>query len=159
MTGTSRSIVVGTVVAVVVGGALGLGLWFAGAPAEERARRLDQRRVEDLRRIANAVDLYWTRQGDVPPSLDALPGEGNDRVTLTDPVTGDRYSYRTLSSTGFEVCARFDTATTSDDSREFWRHAAGRQCFEADADDVERNPLGVRELRPLREAVPSGRIR
>ena len=41
----------------VVGLSVALGLWFAGSPASERDRRLDQRRVEDLRRIADGVDL------------------------------------------------------------------------------------------------------
>ena len=47
----------GVAVVLVVGLSVALGLWFAGSPASERDRRLDQRRVEDLRRIADGVDL------------------------------------------------------------------------------------------------------
>ena len=57
MTGRSRSTVVGVAVVLVVGVSVALGLWFAGSPASERDRRLDQRRVQDLRRIADGVDL------------------------------------------------------------------------------------------------------
>jgi len=57
VTGRSRSTVVGVAVVLVVGLSIALGLWFAGSPASERDRRLDQRRVEDLRRIADGVDL------------------------------------------------------------------------------------------------------
>ncbi len=140
MTGGSRSTAVGVAVVLVVGVSVAFGLWFAGSPASERDRRLDARRVEDLRRIADGVDLYWTRQGRLPPSLDALAGADGDLVSLEDPVTTDRYAYRILSTAAFELCAHFDTETTSPDGRGFWRHSAGRHCFEADVESVERHP-------------------
>ena len=131
---------VGVAVVLVVGLSVALGLWFAGAPASERDRRLDQRRVEDLRRIADGVDLYWARQGRLPPSFGALAGAGGDLVSLDDPLTTGGYADRILSATAFELCAHFDTETTSPDGREFWRHSAGRHCFAADAKSVERHP-------------------
>ena len=112
-----------------------------------------------VRWSADGVDLYWTRQGALPLSLGALAEAGGDRVILEDPVTADRYAYRTLSPTAFEVCARFDTETMSADGRQFWRHAAGRQCFEADAEDVERNRRDSGESPSVPEAAPSARMR
>lgn len=159
MTRRSRSTACGVGVVLAVGAALTLGLQYAGAPAAERSRRIDQRRVDDLRQIGDRVDLYWTRQGELPPSLDALAEDGSDLTGFADPVTADQYEYRILTTSSFELCAQFDTATSSPDGREFWRHQAGRQCFEADAEDVERHRRRGLHRRPLREGAADPRIR
>lgn len=159
MTGDSRSTGVGVAVVLVVGISVALGLWFVGSPASERDRRLDQRRVEDLRRIADGVDLYWTRQGRLLASLDELTGAGGDVVSLEDPTTTGRYAYRILSRTAFELCAHFDTEATSSLGREFWQHSAGRHCFEADAESVQRHPRELLEPPSIPEPAPSTRIR
>ncbi|HIA74480.1 MAG TPA: hypothetical protein EYN99_08630, partial [Gemmatimonadetes bacterium] len=49
--------------------AVGVGLFILGSPMEERARRVDDRRVADLQGIAAATDLYWTRHSRLPESL------------------------------------------------------------------------------------------
>jgi len=36
------------------------GLYVIGAPSEERALRLDERRLTDLMRLTAAVDAYWS---------------------------------------------------------------------------------------------------
>lgn len=159
MTRSSRSTAVGVAVALVVGVSVALGLWFAGSPVTERGRRLDQRRLEDLRRIADGLDLYWTRQGRLPPSLDVLAGAGDDLISLEDPATTERYAYRILSTTAFELCARFDTEATPSDRREFWQHSAGRHCFETDAESVQRHPPELLVPPAVPEPVRPTRIR
>ena len=56
-----------TVIAAVVA-----GIFVLGSPTEERARGIDRRRVADLRAIAAATDLYWTRHSQLPATLDDL---------------------------------------------------------------------------------------
>ena len=55
-----RSIVFGASVAAVVA-AVAAGLIILGSPAQERERRIDDRRVADLHGIAAATNLYWSR--------------------------------------------------------------------------------------------------
>jgi len=159
VTGPSGSTTVGFAVVCTVGAAVALGLWYAGSPAAERSRRVDERRVEDLRRFADRIDLYWTREGVLPPSRAALTEAGSDVPGFEDPVTSDRYEYRTLSTSTFELCARFDMATGASEGREFWRHLAGRRCFEVDVEDVERHRRWVRDPRPLPEEASNLRPR
>ena len=138
MTGWSRPTVVGVVAAVAVGVAVTLGLRGAGPPSEERSRRIDERRVEDLRHIAEAVDLYWTRQSGLPRSLDPLIETASDPALFADPLTARPYEYRALTTSSFELCAQFDTESASVEQDNFWRHPADRYCFEVDAEAVER---------------------
>ena len=71
---SSESVLFGaSVITVIV--AVGVGLFILGSPAEERARRVDDRRVEDLQGIVAATDLYWTRHSRLPVSLDELTAE------------------------------------------------------------------------------------
>ncbi|MEO2194598.1 MAG: hypothetical protein ABGY72_00715 [bacterium] len=138
MTGWSRPTVVGVVAVVAVGVAVTLGLRGAGSPSAERSRRIDERRVEDLRRIAETVDLYWTRQGGLPESLDPLVATDGEPTDFRDPVTAARYEYRTLTGSSFELCAQFDTESAFVEQDNFWRHPANRYCFKVDAEPVER---------------------
>ncbi len=45
------------------------GVTLLDSPAQERLRRLDERRVDDLRSISAELDFYWTRQRTLPSSL------------------------------------------------------------------------------------------
>ena len=138
MTGWSRPTVVGLVAVVAVGVAVALGLQGAGSPGAERSRRVDQRRVEDLSHIAEALDLYWTRQDGLPQSLDLLIETASDPALFADPLTARPYEYRALTTSSFELCAQFDTESASVEQDNFWRHPADRYCFEVDAESVER---------------------
>ena len=133
MKGTSRAQVTGTIVAVVVTAAIGVGIYILGSPAEERERRLDERRVQDLSGIASAVDLYWTRQTSVPSSLEALRTETGTGITTVDPATGAAYEFRPLKGEKYELCAVFEGESRDSGpgfDAGFWSHRAGRQCFQ-----------------------------
>ncbi len=134
------SLAIGAVVVAVVAGLLVLP-----PPSEERARRLDVRRVEDLRGIARAMDLYWTRHGRLPASIGDLSREPGVRVSARDPVTGQDYELRVLDEPTYELCASFERTTADsgdpaapaeDVSEDFWSHGVGRRCFRLDAQDV-----------------------
>ncbi|MFQ5737884.1 MAG: hypothetical protein ACE5JX_02645 [Acidobacteriota bacterium] len=151
---------IGVVVVAVVS-----GLIVLGPPSEQRARRLDERRVEDLRGITRAVDLYWTRHGRLPTSLDELLRESGVNINSNDPSTTQLYDYRVLGDKTYELCAHFqrdspepsqpvskpkERAVISLDDLDslpvpatppdkgFWSHGAGRQCFQPEVEEVLR---------------------
>ena len=103
-----RSIVLGASGATVVA-AVALGLVLLGPPAQERERRIDDRRVGDLHGIAAATGLYWTRHGRLPASLDDLAAEPGLRISTRDPTSSEMYGYRALDDGRYEVCATFAT--------------------------------------------------
>jgi hypothetical protein len=143
------SVAVGAVLVAVVA-----GLMVLPPPTQERVRRLDERRVEDLRGIARAMDVYWTRHGRLVASLEDLSGEPGVRVSRRDPGTGQEYELRLLDESTYELCASFERPTTDygeprgrpeDPSEDFWSHGVGLRCFRLDAQEVP-----AREQRPRR---------
>ena len=137
--GLSRAQVTGTIVAVAVTAAIVAGIYLLGSPADERARRLDDRRVQDLSGIARAIDLYWTRTTRLPSSLETLRTETGTDISLADPDTGASYELRPIEDGRYELCAVF-TGESRDSDRfvdaGFWSHRAGRQCFQRDAQTI-----------------------
>jgi hypothetical protein len=139
MTTFSRSRVLGTLVTVVVIAAIVVGIVLLGSPAEERARRLDQRRSQDLTGIARAVDLYWTRHASLPTSLEELQKAPGAEIRSADPTTGDAYEYRPLDGSRYELCARFEHESAragGPPGGGIWSHGAGRHCFQREAQKV-----------------------
>jgi len=110
-----------------------------GSPLEERARRLDERRVQELSGISRAIDVYWTRQAGLPASLDQLRTETGAMVSVTDPVTSAPYEFRTLDEQKYELCASFESESRDSErlpGAGFWTHRVGRQCFQRAAENV-----------------------
>jgi hypothetical protein len=68
---TGRQMLAG-IVSLVVLAAIVAGMVMLGSPSDERARRLDERRVSDLAGIRNAVNFFSDRNGRLPASLDEL---------------------------------------------------------------------------------------
>ena len=104
-------------------------------------RRLDARRVEDLRALAGAVDLYWSRGGALPGALDSLTQEQGFAPQVADPETGRPYEYRILGGDTYELCASFARGTDTEPPEtrsDFWSHGAGRQCFQLEAKKPKR---------------------
>jgi hypothetical protein len=135
----SREQIAGTVVTVAVTAAVLAGIYMLGSPSEERARRLDDRRVQDLADIGRAVDLYWTRSSRLPSSLEELRTETGANVTLADPATNAPYEFRPTGDDRYELCAAFEGASADSDKGDaagFWSHRAGRQCFQRDVETV-----------------------
>jgi hypothetical protein len=119
---------------VVVVGARGVGFYLVGPPAEARAQRLDARRETDLQALRLAVDLYWTRNGRLPESLDGVAREPGANIETRDPETAEPYGYAAKAADGYELCATF--ARRSDGRSDFWSHGAGRQCFQVTAKPI-----------------------
>ena len=135
----SRAFALLAVVVVVASVIAGLNL--IRSPGEERERRIDARRVSELRTIANAVDLYWTREGRLPVSLGELREAQLGGLYYEDPETQRPYEYRILGEKEYQLCAEF-VRDPGEDGRHlhgnFWAHGAGRQCYRLDAKKVVR---------------------
>jgi hypothetical protein len=121
------------IVATIIG-----GLVLLGSPGEERLRRLDVRRVQDLSAIARAADVYWTRHARVPFSLTDLAQQQGAGLASTDPSTRAAYEYRALDATHYELCATFQRESSEQraGTAYFWVHPAGRQCFQREAQRI-----------------------
>jgi hypothetical protein len=122
------------IVVLVVLGALGGGFYLIGPPADERARRFDQRRETDLQRLRLAADLYWTRNRRLPATLDELHKDAGTNIYSRDPETGQPYRYTVKGDEVYELCAEF--ARESELRRDFWSHPAGTYCYSITAKAV-----------------------
>lgn len=131
MTLTPRHLVAGVAIALVIAGVAG-GLMILGPPSEERINRFDRRRVEDLQRIEQAVNVYRTRYGRLPTSLEELAREAGIGINARDPGTMDAYEYRPLDDRKLELCAVFERESEQAPAFAggFWSHGAGRRCFQ-----------------------------
>lgn len=124
---TGPLVLVGATLVVIF--AVIAGVRMLRSPDEERARRLDARRLRDLLALNAAVGTYVTRERSMPESLDALaPGLVRQSATR-DPERGDPYEYRVTGPRAFELCADFDEPDPSPPQGARWAHDEGRQCF------------------------------
>jgi len=126
-TGHWLAIAASVVVAAVVVAAIAV----MGSPSEQRAARLDERRVDDLVRIASAVEAHATQHRALPRGLAALAGAS--RMRLADPERGEPYGYAVTGAQTYRLCAVFATDTGVDGVQrhgDAWSHGAGSQCFE-----------------------------
>lgn len=103
------------------------GLGLTGPPAVQRHIEADNRRLEDLRGIANTLNSL----PELPQTLGhiraARPG-----LRLADPETNAPYEYIVRSPQNYELCATFSAAGDREGRltrSEFWDHPAGRACF------------------------------
>ncbi|KKW17166.1 MAG: hypothetical protein UY56_C0001G0020 [Parcubacteria group bacterium GW2011_GWA1_50_14] len=116
--------------------------FVAGSPAEQKDRRLDSRRVEDLQFIQSEVTYYWQGKNALPENLSLVNDDLRGVRVPVDPETGESYSYRVVEDKVFEICATFLT-----DSSEYltepayypyesgsWGHGTGEVCFERTID-------------------------
>lgn len=139
MSPTPRTIIAGVAVAAVVA-TVSVALVLLGSPRQQRARRLDERRLEDLRGVSGAVDLHFTRAGRLPGSLDELPPELGPAPAARDPETGEPYRYEQIADDRYRLCADFARESPPErwgPQRDFWSHGAGPHCFELQAKRIE----------------------
>ena len=114
------------------------GLFAIGRPAEARALRLDEQRVEDLRDISRWANLYFERHARLPSSLEELSREGGVDASQWN-ATGGAYEYRATGADTYQLCATFERDSAEQHrlgSGSFWSHGAGRRCFELKAKEV-----------------------
>ncbi len=156
------SVLLGASVTTVIT-AVVAGLFVLGSPMDERARRVDDRRVADLQGIVASTDLYWTRHSRLPASLDELNAEPGVTISTSDPASSEIYGYQPLDSAHYEVCANFEreSGETSRDparaARNLWAHGSGRQCFQLEAEEITRTRAPGAGRDPPDRAAPRPR--
>ena len=105
------------------------GIMIIGSPSEERTRRIDSLRVDDLRRISRSIGVYHTRHRQVPASLEELAREPGFANVARDPVTDRPYGYRMINANSYRLCCTFGRETADGRAEDFWAHGVGEQCF------------------------------
>ncbi len=128
---------------VVVAATLALSVTVMDSPATQRGKRLDQRRVDDLKTIVQVIDVWALEHNALPGSLDLLADQPGRSLSIHDPDAQAAYEYIRRSGNTYALCAVFATTTSDPDGwrrnrtrgqvDEQWRHPAGRFCFEQKA--------------------------
>src|SRR3990167_473235 len=104
-----KSKITAWLMSAVVLTAIVAGFFIVGTPAQQRARRFDEQRVNDLQSIQYQIINYLQNKGKLPASLDLLTDSISGFTPPVDPQTQDSYGYSIKDSLGFELCADFKT--------------------------------------------------
>jgi len=134
---TARTVVAGVGIGLVVV-AIALGVYAIGSPAEERARRVDERRIRALQGLTGIIDEYWRVQGRLPPSVAELMKDPRIVADTKDPVTGQEFPYRRVTDRTYQVCAEFARPGSGVSDRGSWAHPSGRHCFDLEVHERPR---------------------
>ncbi len=143
-------IVILAVLATLVG-----GFWLAGSPQQERFRRADAQRLQQLQQIANGVDAFWQQNQRLPANLEELQTSRSffaGPEGVRDPESNELYRYQPQTSSTYELCATFQTATLAETNPPhpvfdgpaasgFWNHGVGLTCFRPSILNA-KNPMG-----------------
>lgn len=130
------------------------GFWIAGSPSEQRAIRMDERRVSDLSSIQYQITDYWQRKQKLPQSLSELTNELTGFTLPKDPESGADYGYQQTGPLSFEICATFlvsneDIYSDKELSAPLyvggpeanWSHGEGMTCFQRKIDPDYYPPI------------------
>jgi Domain of unknown function (DUF5671) len=132
VTALSRQFAVGAAAVLLASFCVGLGI--TGTPSEQRHLEADQRRIDNLRGIAGALNSWHTRVLPLPNTLSELVGYGVNDSDIADPETKIPYEYRVKSGDDYELCATFSGSEgIAPYQNQFWRHQKGRTCYALNA--------------------------
>lgn len=137
--GLGRGLLVAT--GVLVAATITAAIMVMGAPDTQRQVRLDERRVQELQRLSEAIDTHAYRHGALPQTLSEITGRPGMAYATTDPVTGVPYRYELVGPDDYRLCTEFDTDTSRAGSRarpyggDTWAHPAGEHCFDRKVDE------------------------
>ena len=141
---SKKSKIYGGIISLIVLSVIVYGIVIIGSPMEQRAKNLDNNRVNDLRSIqSQIVYTHWQNKGDIPENLTELNDPISSYIVPTDPETKADYEYTKISKNSFELCATFKTISSTTDEtvakptsyymdgavNENWQHEANRTCF------------------------------
>lgn len=108
-------------------------IWL-NPPSENRARSLDQERLDGLKVTERAISKYYDIHHALPADLKVLDTERNQPIQASwyDPQTHDPLEYKILDQQSYSLCARFARNSDWQNPKEydFKKHSAGRDCFE-----------------------------
>lgn len=140
---TLKRVAIGITIVVLI--CIAVGFSYVGSPRQARLALEDAQRIQDLSMIQNEIVEFWRADKTLPTTLEQL----NDPIRYVhipvDPATQEPYEYRALSTTSFELCATFSTATDTQQDTitkvEIYEpyayfgpdvhfiHSVGRTCF------------------------------
>jgi TonB family protein len=164
------------VASIVVVIACGIALVLMDPPGAQRQRKLDERRVSDLKLLDTAIQEHVRRHDALPKDLASLEVVAWLEPRLDDardPETGKTYGYERVDATRYRLCADFAAKSRNalhPDSSLEWAHPAGRHCFDRDrridpaaarapmtrAEPPVATPIRPSETRPPAVMDPSG---
>lgn len=84
--------------ALLVLGSVVYGIAETGTPGEVRARKLDDKRLQDLSQIQSLVLQKWQKDGVLPESLATLNNELAGSIVPVDPKTKAVYEYKVIQN-------------------------------------------------------------
>lgn len=146
------------------------GFFILGTPQEERSRRFDVQRINDLQAIQYQVVNYWQTKEKLPEKLTDLEDPISGFRSPVDPQTSQNYIYEIKNKLSFSLCANFSQAQTIEQPTTGltdakipsppiqpaavatpspqklgvewnWEHKAGVTCFERTIDPAQFPPL------------------
>lgn len=142
------------VIIVIVAAAITAGFFIVGSPSEERLRRFDEKRIQDLQFIQGEIINYWQSKGQLPDNLGKLNDSIRGIAVPEDPELAKDYAYFVKAELTFELCATFNLENRGHASNSLavirppkipypaesvaqannWDHEAGYFCFERTID-------------------------
>ncbi len=137
------------VVITAVAASVIAGFFIVGSPQEERFRRFDAQRIQDLQYLQSQIVQYWQGKGRLPEELSLLRDDLRGVTLPVDPKTGESYVYEVRGALAFSLCASFARPSLgSETGKSFpvpaypaepylgirggdtWEHGTGDICFE-----------------------------
>lgn len=143
----------GVLLAAVV--AVVSGFFIIGTPQDNRLKRFDQQKVNDLQSLQWQIISEYQQKGVLPSKLDALADDIANFQIPVDPQTQEAYGYTVTGTHSFELCATFNRPTPEtkgrgayptydvsypDQKNDTWTHGTGETCFSRTI-DPDRYPI------------------
>jgi hypothetical protein len=137
------------VVAVVVAASIVMGFFIVGTPSDQRERRFDDQRLNDLQMLQSQIVDYWVRKDSLPANLNLLEDNITGFVIPVDPSSKVVYEYKIIDPLSFELCAVFSRSSEASGLsgqymkgytspyglyQQNWNHEAGRYCWTRNID-------------------------
>ncbi|HUF66984.1 MAG TPA: hypothetical protein VMM17_13495 [Gemmatimonadaceae bacterium] len=132
------------VLIAVVAIAIIAGLYVLGSPAEQRLRRMDEVRTQELIATSYALDAYWRRNQQLPASLDELLQDRDASAILAGIDVIATQGYKPRGPATYELCASFNRPSSEPGEvpgGPFWSHGEGTQCFVLEVEAADFQPF------------------
>ncbi len=135
------------------------GFFIMGTPQEQRNKRFDEQRVQDLQVLQSEIINYWQVKETLPKDLQVLGNSVTGFTAPVDPATKEIYEYEVKDELTFTLCANFaspsgDTKVTTPQFDYYgyeanWNHGKGRTCFDRTIDpDFYKKAVDDKTLQP-----------
>ena len=141
------------VVVVVVTSVIG-AFFVTGSPAEERVRRLDNKRVQVLEEMTFAVEVYYRDHDVIPANIDDIYANFSQYSNDLLADAGGTFEYEAVGEFEYKLCTTFERESmTTSQYREpriispvmektlDWNHSEGYTCFEREVSRYVRDEV------------------